>query len=100
MKHGEIWEVDGQKLLVVSNDLVNEMPGASPRVVPIVRGRLAGTAGEPLIVTCTENDNVSGLIYLPAVGAPPAAGEPTYVGLITGHTATKVADGLRALFTF
>lgn len=99
MNHGEIWTApQGARVLIVSNDDFNQVSPHGVLTVPLARTRPSDHLGQYTVVT-NEQDPVSGTFHLPLVGIESLEGG-TYLGLVTGATASSVTAGLQALFTY
>lgn len=98
MRHGEVWEVDRRRMLVVSGDGFNDLDFTAV-VVPLMRPH--GPADSPYLVFTTEADQVSGLFVIPAVQpAPTGSAASRRLALISGATMSRVTEGLAAMFAY
>lgn len=86
---------NGQRALIVSNDDYNNLPGAYPLCVPLMRRR--GVPASDLLVATNEHDPVTGAFVLPSVAKASLAGGNSD-GLVTGATMSAVSLGLARLF--
>jgi mRNA-degrading endonuclease toxin of MazEF toxin-antitoxin module len=98
---GQVWEyVQGShqyRILVVSNDEYNELPGAIPWALVLERGADAGPGGIPgYLVELTGDDPLPGAVVLvPRVMRCDTTALRRCLGFVADQTMAAVERGLR-----
>jgi hypothetical protein len=96
-RYGQIWEVAGVQVLVVSSDDYNDHPSNPPLVVLVVPDPAFASA-EPFMIATNDRDPVSGSILVPVMRPCAALTlDAECVGVMSPSTMLAVIDGMRAM---
>src|ERR1044072_7250423 len=97
MKRGEIWTIGNRtdlryRVLVLSADSFNDRDNASPFCAPTAR-RGCPTELPPYAVALTEQDPITGVVVVNRMRRLPAAIGAERIGVGTGQSMARLAEG-------
>lgn len=99
MRQGEVWTPPGQRfrVVVISSDEFNTLPGFRPIIVPLVR--LPAEEQQGLAARTTEADHISGfiLVQFPQHITPLTN---TLETTLSGRTMGRVVDAIQQLYSY
>lgn len=102
MNQGEVWTIGDRgdlryRVVVLSGDVHNDRPNASPFCAPVVRQH--GTIDlPPFVVPLTEADPLSGVVVVNRMRRlRPGAGAER-IGMVTGASMARLREAVRDLF--
>ncbi|HSV68283.1 MAG TPA: type II toxin-antitoxin system PemK/MazF family toxin [Mycobacteriales bacterium] len=101
-RRGEVWEYahpDSGKfrVVVVSNDVQNDIPGAWPLCVLVTR-RTPSVGIPAFTVELADPDPLGGVVLTATVRGLDPAGLVVPLGMVTGATMTRISAALKDLF--
>lgn len=103
MKRGEIWTIGDpaqqakHRVIVLSGDVHNDRPAASPYCAPIVRQR-GSSELPPFAVPLAETDPMTGVVVVNRLRRIPTAVAVERVGMATGASMARIGAALTDLF--
>jgi mRNA interferase MazF len=86
------------RVVVVSNDVQNEMPGAWPLCALVTRRTPAVGEIPAFTVALADPDPLGGVVLTTTVRALDPAGMVVQIGIVTGATLARINAALRDLF--